>query len=157
MSERFKEHAWKSTPPARADAHQIPPTHSRPTTSPNIDTRRRVLVNHRIDRGFAGACDTVLTQSGRAVARNHIEWYLQGSCRRLKDTGAPKVWIISERPLFAAAYTQMHDAIRSLVKRAVKSGDIREHLDPIDLLRALVGVANIARPAPTGSRARGGS
>jgi hypothetical protein len=30
-----------------------------------------------------------------------------------------------------------------LVKRAIKSGDIREDLDAIDLLRALIGVANI--------------
>jgi hypothetical protein len=31
-----------------------------------------------------------------------------------------------------------------LVKRAIKSGDIRKDLDPIDLLRALIGVANVA-------------
>ena len=31
-----------------------------------------------------------------------------------------------------------------LAKRAIKSGDIRKDLDPIDLLRALIGVANVA-------------
>ena len=46
--------------------------------------------------------------------------------------------------VFEAAYTQMHDAVRSLVKRAIKSGDIREDIDPIDFLRALVGVSNVA-------------
>jgi hypothetical protein len=30
------------------------------------------------------------------------------------------------------------------VKRAIKSGDIRKDLDPMDLLRALVGVSNVA-------------
>jgi hypothetical protein len=30
------------------------------------------------------------------------------------------------------------------VKRAIKNGDIRKDLDPIDLLRALIGVANVA-------------
>ena len=30
------------------------------------------------------------------------------------------------------------------MKRAVKSGDIRKDLDAIDLLRALIGVANVA-------------
>jgi hypothetical protein len=30
------------------------------------------------------------------------------------------------------------------VKRAIKSGDIRKDLDPFDLLRALIGVANVA-------------
>jgi AcrR family transcriptional regulator len=47
------------------------------------------------------------------------------------------------KKVFAAAYAQMQEAIRSLVKRAIKSGDIRRDLDPIDLLRALVGVANV--------------
>jgi hypothetical protein len=32
----------------------------------------------------------------------------------------------------------------SLVKRAIKSGDIRKDLDAIDLLRALIGVNNMA-------------
>lgn len=31
----------------------------------------------------------------------------------------------------------------ALVKRAVKSADIRKDLDPIDLLRALIGVSNV--------------
>jgi hypothetical protein len=43
------------------------------------------------------------------------------------------------KKMFEASYAQMHEAIRSLVKRAIKSGDIRK-----DLLRALVGVANVA-------------
>jgi len=30
------------------------------------------------------------------------------------------------------------------MKRAVKSGEIRKDLDPIDLLRALIGVSNVA-------------
>jgi AcrR family transcriptional regulator len=48
------------------------------------------------------------------------------------------------KKVFETSYAQMHEAIRRLVKRAVKSGDIREDLDPIDLLRALIGVANVA-------------
>jgi AcrR family transcriptional regulator len=48
------------------------------------------------------------------------------------------------KKVFEASYAQMHAAIRALVKRAIKSGDIRKDLDPIDLLRALVGVANVA-------------
>jgi hypothetical protein len=31
-----------------------------------------------------------------------------------------------------------------LVKRAIESGDIRADLDPLDLLRALIGVSNVA-------------
>jgi AcrR family transcriptional regulator len=46
--------------------------------------------------------------------------------------------------VFEASYAQIHAALRALVKRAIKSGDIRKDLDPIDLLRALVGVANVS-------------
>ena len=46
--------------------------------------------------------------------------------------------------MFEASYTQIWAAIRALVKRAIKSGDIRKDLDPIDLLRALIGVSNVA-------------
>lgn len=48
------------------------------------------------------------------------------------------------KKVFEASYTQVHDALRALVKRAVKSGDIRKDLDPVDLLRALVGVSNVS-------------
>jgi AcrR family transcriptional regulator len=48
------------------------------------------------------------------------------------------------KKVFAASYAQVHEALRSLVRRAIKSGDIRKDLDPMDLLRALVGVANVA-------------
>ncbi len=46
--------------------------------------------------------------------------------------------------VFESSYNQVWDAIRALVKRAIKSGDIRKDLDPIDLLRALIGVSNVA-------------
>jgi AcrR family transcriptional regulator len=48
------------------------------------------------------------------------------------------------KKVFEASHAQTWEAIRALVKRAIKSGDIRKDLDPIDLLRALIGVANVA-------------
>jgi len=68
MSEWLKEHAWKSTPPARAGSHRIPPTHSRSTTSRDNDLSRCVPVNHRVDQRFEGVCDTVLTHCALSVA-----------------------------------------------------------------------------------------
>jgi AcrR family transcriptional regulator len=35
-------------------------------------------------------------------------------------------------------------AIEALVKRAIKSGEIRKDIEPFDLLRALIGVSNVA-------------
>jgi len=46
--------------------------------------------------------------------------------------------------LLAASGEQVKAAIGALVARTVASGDIRPDLDPLDLLRALVGVANVA-------------
>jgi AcrR family transcriptional regulator len=46
--------------------------------------------------------------------------------------------------LFEATGVQVKGAIHALVKRAIKSGDIRADLDPVDLLRALIGVSNVA-------------
>ncbi len=48
------------------------------------------------------------------------------------------------KKVFEASHAQIWRAIRALVKRAIQSGDIRKDLDPIDLLRALIGVANVA-------------
>lgn len=40
-----------------------------------------------------------------------------------------------------ASYAPIQQAVRALVKRAIKAGEIRKEVDPGDLLRALVGVA----------------
>ena len=49
--------------------------------------------------------------------------------------------------LFEGSRGQVQGAIDALVKRAIKSGDIRPDLIPFDLLRALIGVAHVASGA----------
>lgn len=46
--------------------------------------------------------------------------------------------------LYEGSRIHIQGAIDALVKRAIKSGDIRKDLDPFDLLRALIGVSNVA-------------
>src|SRR6202008_2386012 len=46
--------------------------------------------------------------------------------------------------LYEGSRAQIQGAIDALVKGAIKSGDIRDDLDPFDLLRALIGVSNVA-------------
>ena len=46
--------------------------------------------------------------------------------------------------LYECSRSQIQGAIDALVKRAIKSGDIRKDLDPFDLLRALIGVSNVS-------------
>jgi AcrR family transcriptional regulator len=57
---------------------------------------------------------------------------------------ALNVLVGDPKKVFEASYAQIWEAIRALVKRAIKSGDIRKDLDAIDLLRALIGVANVS-------------
>jgi AcrR family transcriptional regulator len=45
--------------------------------------------------------------------------------------------------LYDGCRSQIQGAIDSLVKRAIKSRDIRRDLEPFDLLRALVGVSHV--------------
>ena len=104
----------------------------------------------------------------QAVYRSELE-KLAAAERRLAETMTPiealRAWLLlfidaiaakaliapalntllgDHKKVFAASYAQMQEAIRALVKRAIKSGDIRKDLDSMDLLRALVGVANVA-------------
>jgi AcrR family transcriptional regulator len=46
--------------------------------------------------------------------------------------------------LYEGSRAQIQGAIDTLVKRAIQNGDIRRDLDPFDLLRALIGVSNVA-------------
>jgi AcrR family transcriptional regulator len=52
--------------------------------------------------------------------------------------------LVGEHCKFEASGAQIIGAINSLVKRAIRNGDIRPDLDPLDLLRALIGVSNVA-------------
>ena len=103
-----------------------------------------------------------------AVYRTEVE-KLAAAERRFADTMAPlealRAWMLlfidyiatkkiiapalntlagGPSQVFEASYTQIWEAIRTLVKRAIQNGDIRKDLDPIDLLRALIGVSNVA-------------
>jgi hypothetical protein len=70
----------------------------------------------------------------------------RGSCNEYAH-----VWFLSLNTLlggastvFESSYAQIWAATRALVKRAIKTGDIRKDLDPLDLLRALIGVSHVA-------------
>jgi AcrR family transcriptional regulator len=63
-----------------------------------------------------------------------------------KQIIAPALNTLVGKPskLFDASGTLIKAAIHGLVTRAIESGDIRPDLVPLDLLRALVGVSNVA-------------
>ena len=62
-----------------------------------------------------------------------------------KQVIAPALNVLVGDPkkIFETCYAQTHEALRALVRRAIKSGEIRKDLDPMDLLWPLVGAANV--------------
>ena len=70
--------------------------------------------------------------------------FVEGIAAKQLIAPAVNTLVGDPKKVFESSYAQVHKALRSLVKRAVRSGDVRKDLDPLDLLRALVGVANVA-------------
>jgi AcrR family transcriptional regulator len=46
--------------------------------------------------------------------------------------------------MYEGSRAQVQGAVTALVKRAIASGDIREDIEPFDLLRALIGFSHVA-------------
>ena len=93
----------------------------------------------------------------QAVYRSEVEKLAMAE-RKFAETMSPidalRAWMIiapalnsivgGATKLYEGSHGQIHGAIDALVKRAIKSGDIRRDLDPFDLLRALIGVSFVA-------------
>jgi AcrR family transcriptional regulator len=111
-----------------------------------------------------------------AVYRNETEQLVAAATRLAQShspTGALREWLLlfvdymaakhgmsealnsivgGTSELYSASTEQMKRAIGKLIERAVASGDIRLDLEPLDLLRALAGVANLSS-GPVGKQA----
>lgn len=48
------------------------------------------------------------------------------------------------KKVFESSYARLQETVRALVRSAVESGDLRQDLNPADLIHALVGVSNVA-------------
>ena len=111
-----------------------------------------------------------------AVYRNETEQLVAAATRLAEThspTGALREWLLlfvdymatkhgmyealnsivgGTSDLYSASTAQVKQAIAKLIDRAVASGDIRLDNDPLDLLRALAGVANMSA-GPDGKQA----
>jgi AcrR family transcriptional regulator len=70
--------------------------------------------------------------------------FVEGIAAKQLIAPAVNTLVGDPKKVFESSYVQVQEALRTLVKRAIRSGDIRKDLDPLDLLRALVGVAHVA-------------
>ena len=85
-------------------------------------------------------------RDGLALGRTHCTRMLFVDYIAAKKIIAPVLNTLlgGASKVFESTHDQIWEAIRALVKRAIKSGEIRRDLDPVDLLRALIGVSNVA-------------
>jgi AcrR family transcriptional regulator len=70
--------------------------------------------------------------------------FVEGIAAKQLIAPAVNTLVGDPKKVFESSYVLVQEALRTLVKRAIRSGDIRKDLDPLDLLRALVGVAHVA-------------
>jgi AcrR family transcriptional regulator len=113
----------------------------------HFPTREELLVTvYRSEMEKLAAAEGTLAESMTPVEALRAWLLLFVDAVETKQIIAPVLNTLVGDPkeVFEASFAQIHEAIRALVKRATRSGDIRKDLDPIDLLRAIVGVANVA-------------
>jgi AcrR family transcriptional regulator len=105
-----------------------------------------LVVVYRSEMEKLAAAERILADSKSPVEALRAWLLLFVDAVETKQIIAPVLNTLVGDPkkVFEASYAQIHEGLRALVKRAVKSGDIRKDLDPIDLLRAIVGVANVS-------------
>jgi AcrR family transcriptional regulator len=84
------------------------------------------------------------TMSPIEALRAWLLLFVDGIATKQLIAPAVNTLVGDPKKVFEASYAQVHEALRALVRRAIRSGDLRKDLDPLDLLRALVGVANVA-------------
>jgi AcrR family transcriptional regulator len=111
---------------------------------PTRDDLLQAVYRSELERLAAAGRTLAQTMTPIDALRNWLFLFVDAIAAKALIAPALNSLVGDHKQVFEAAYAQMHDAVRLLVKRAIKSGDIREDLDPIDFLRALVGVANVA-------------
>ena len=113
----------------------------------HFPTREELLVavyRTEMERLAAAEQKLAATMSPIEALRTWLLLFVDAVATKQLIAPALTTLIGDPKKLFESSYAQTWEAIRALVKRAIKSGDIRKDLDPVDLLRALVGVAHVA-------------
>jgi AcrR family transcriptional regulator len=111
---------------------------------PTREELLQAVYRSELEKLAAAGQEFAQTMPPREALRAWLLLFVDGIAAKQLIAPAVNTLVGDPKKVFEASYTQVHEAIRALVKRAIRSGDVRKDLDPIDLLRALVGVANVA-------------
>jgi AcrR family transcriptional regulator len=114
---------------------------------PTRDALIEAVYRNETEQLVAAASRLAATHSPMAALREWLLLFVDYMATKHGMYEALNSIVGGTSELYSASTAQMKRAIASLIDRAVASGDIRLDIDPLDLLRALAGVANVSAGA----------
>jgi AcrR family transcriptional regulator len=119
---------------------------------PTRDALIEAVYRHEAEQLVAAATRLAGTHAPTAALREWLQLFVDYMATKHGMYEALNSIVGGTSELYSASTEQMTRAIAKLVDRAAASGDIRSDFDPLDLLRALAGVANMSS-GPDGTQA----
>jgi AcrR family transcriptional regulator len=119
---------------------------------PTRDALIEAVYRHETEQLVTAASRLAETQAPIAALREWLHLFVDYMATKHGMYDALNSIVGGTSELYSASAEQMTRAIAKLIDRAAASGDIRSDFDPLDLLRALAGVANMSS-GPDGTRA----
>jgi len=114
---------------------------------PTRDALIEAVYRAEVEKLAAAARDFALTMPPLEALRAWMLLFIDYVAAKQISAPALNTLVGGPSKLYEGSHGQIRGAIDALVKRAIKSGDIRSDLDPFDLLRALIGVAHVHGPS----------
>ena len=111
---------------------------------PNRDALVEAVYHAEVDKLAAAEMEFAKTMRPVEALRAWMLLFVDYIATKRIIAPALNTLVGGTRKLYQSSRVPISQAIEALVKRAMKSGDIREDLEPFDLLRALIGVSNVA-------------
>jgi AcrR family transcriptional regulator len=119
---------------------------------PTRDALIEAVYRHETEQLVTAASRLAETQAPIAALREWLHLFVDYMATKHGMYDALNSIVGGTSELYSASAEQMTRAIAKLIDRAAASGDTRLDFDPLDLLRALAGVANMSS-GPDGTRA----
>jgi AcrR family transcriptional regulator len=119
---------------------------------PTRDALIEAVYRHETEQLVAAATRLAETQAPIAALREWLLLFVDYMATKHGMYEALNSLAGGTSDLYSASTAQLKQAMTKLIDRAVVSGDIRLDIEPLDLLRALAGVANVSA-GPDGKQA----
>ena len=111
---------------------------------PTREALLETVYRSEVEKLAAAECEFTATMSPVEALRSWMLLFVDYIAAKQIIAPALNTMVGGPSKVFESTGHLVKGAIHGLVTRAVESGDIRPDLEPLDLLRALIGVSNVA-------------